>query len=212
MRALSAINLLCCGCVCLAGCGTVAAPPEQAVVFYYQHVANAHEIRFSNPVAVPQRYFPVDFVTPIDRHGFWAVFVVCSLDTRASVLPGFRYDVRNFQIDYGQQLFGPLQPYTLRFEGAAELNTPADTGVLAAAIGDEVQEGPTMAVFDRGTFPNLNYRFAVYVPRALPEYAGEQLPLRYVGQPAILRGNGHPPADIPAVGGNGAGIASRCLP
>jgi hypothetical protein len=212
MRKLSGTKALWCCVLCLAGCSTVESTPEQTALLYYQHVANTHEIRFSNPVTVPQRYFPIDFVTPIDRHGFWAIFVVCSLDTRASVLPGFRYDVRQFRVDYGQQLLGPLQPYTLRFEGAAELNTPADTAILRDAIAAEIHEGPTMAVFDRGVFPNLNYRFAIYVPRALPDYAGEQLSLRYTGQPAILRGNRHPPSDIPVVGGNAAGIAARCLP
>jgi hypothetical protein len=196
----------------LAGCATVQPPPEQTVVFYYQHVANAHEIRFSSPVALARRYFPVDFVTPIDRHGFWAIFVVCRLDTRASVLPGFRYDVHHFEVAYGQQVFGPLQPYTLRIEGAAELNTSADTATLDDAIDAEIHVGPGTKVFGRDVFPDLNYRFAIYVPRALPGYAGAQLALRYNGQPAILRGNGHPPSDIPVVGGSGAGIAASCLP
>jgi hypothetical protein len=212
MRNVSGTGLLWCSVLCLAGCRTVEAIPEQTVVLYYQHVANTHEIRFSNPVEVPHRYFPIDFVTPMDRHGFWAIFVVCSLDTRASVLPDFRYDVRQFRVDYGQQLFGPLLPYALRFEGAAELNTPADTVILREAINAEIHEGPTAALFGRGVYPQLNYRFAVYVPRALPGYAGEQLSLRYTGQPALLRGNGHPPSDIPVVGGNGAGIAASCLP
>jgi len=210
MRKLSGATVLC--WIGLAGCATNQPPPEQTVVFHYQHVANAHEIRFSSPVALARRYFPVDFVTPIDRHGFWAIFVVCGLDTRASVLPGFRYDVHQFAVEYGQQVFGPLQPYTLRVEGAAELNTSGDTAVLDSAIDAEIHVGPRTEVFRRGVYPDLNYRFAVYVPRALPGYAGQQLALRYAGQPAILRGNGHPPSDIPVVGGSGAGIAASCLP
>ena len=67
-------------------------------------------------------------------------------------------------------------------------------------------------MFARGYYPSLNYRIAVYVPKELPDYAGEQLALRYPGQQAIVIGNGHPPSDIPAVGGSGAGIAARCLP
>jgi hypothetical protein len=199
-------------CACLGGCGTAESTPAQAVVFHYQHVANAHEIRFSTPVALAGRFFPVDFVTALDRQGFWAIFLVCSLDTRPSVLPGFRYDIRHFRVQYGGERFGPLKPYTLRLEGSAGLNTPLDAPALAEAIGAEIQEGPVSAVFGRGLFANLNYRFAVYVPRALPNYTGEQLSLVYGGQPAIARGNGHPPSDIPAVGGSGAGIAATCLP
>jgi hypothetical protein len=196
----------------LAGCGTTSSAPEQAVVLRYQHVANTHEIRFSTPVALPRRFFPIDFVTPLDRNGFWAIFVVCSLDTRPSVLPEFRYDVRQFRVQYGEQSFGRLQPYTLRFEGSAELNTPLDAKELDNAIGAEIREGPRSAAFGRDYYPSLDYRLAIYIPRALPDYAGQQLTLRYAGQPAILLGNGHPPSDLPVVGGDGAGIAGSCLP
>jgi uncharacterized protein YceK len=200
--------------LCLSGCSTVdtATRPSNAVVFHYQHVANVHEIRFSNPVQVARRHAPVDFVTPRDASGFWAIFVVCSIDTRASVLPAFRYDVDNFRIQYRGQTFGPLRPYTLRYGASVDLNTPAESPAIASAIDAEVEEGPATALFERGVYPGLDYRFAVYVPRPPPDYAGEQLALSYVGQPAVLFGNSHPPSDIRAVGGTGAGIAARCLP
>jgi hypothetical protein len=198
--------------LCLSGCSAVGTAPGNAVVFHYQHVANVHEIRFSNPVQVARRHALVDFVTPRDASGFWAIFVVCSIDTRASVLPAFRYDVDNFRVHYHGQTFGPLRPYTLRYGASAELNTPADSRAIATAIDIEIDEGPATALFDRGVYSGLDYRFAVYVPRPLPDYAGEQLMLSYVGQPAVLLGNTYPPSDIRAVGGTGAGIAARCLP
>ncbi|MFL6671862.1 MAG: hypothetical protein ACJ8LG_01065 [Massilia sp.] len=212
MRKLSDFSLWRFWLLCLAGCATQGATPDNAVVLRYQHVANAREIHFSNPVEVAGRRAPVQFVTPRDAYGFWAIFVLCSIDTRASVLPGFRYDVERFRVAYGGQTFGNLRPYTLRYEGRAELNSPADSPAIAHAIGAEIHEGPATAAFGRGLFPALNYRFAIYVPRALPDYAGEQLMLSYTGQPAVLRGNGYPPSDIPVVGGNGAGIAASCLP
>lgn len=197
--------------LCLPGCRTVDTVPANAVVLRYQHVANAHQVRFSSPLALPGRA-PVDYVTPRDAHGFWAIFVLCSIDTRPSVLPGFRYDIDNLRVRYGNQFFGPLRPYTLRYQGSVDLNGPRESHALAEAIGAEIHEGPPSAVFGRGLFPGLNYRFAIYVPRTLPEYAGEQLMLSYNGQPAVLRGNGYPPSDLPVVGGNGAGIAATCLP
>jgi hypothetical protein len=196
----------------LSGCNTVGTAPSNAVVVHYQHVANVHEIRFSNPVQVSRRRPPVDFVTPRDASGFWAIFVVCSIDTRASVLPAFSYDVDNFRVQYHGQSFGPLRPYTLRYGASVDLNTPADSPAIAHAIDAEVEEGPATVLFERGVYPGLDFRFAVYVPRALPDYAGEQLTLSYSGQPAVLRGNSYPPSDIRAVGGTGAGIAARCLP
>jgi hypothetical protein len=212
MRKLSGTAMLPFWLLCLSGCSTVGTAPSNAVVVHYQHVANVHEIRFSNPVQVSRRRPPVDFVTPRDASGFWAIFVVCSIDTRASVLPAFSYDVDNFRVQYRGQSFGPLRPYTLRYGASADLNTPADSPAIAHAIDAEVEEGPATVLFERGVYPGLDFRFAVYVPRALPDYAGEQLTLSYSGQPAVLRGNSYPPSDIRAVGGTGAGIAARCLP
>jgi hypothetical protein len=212
MRKLSGTAMLPFWLLGLSGCATVDNPNGNAVVFLYQHVANVHEIRFSNPVQVPRRSAPVDYVTPRDASGFWAIFVVCSIDSRASVLPAFRYNVGDFRVLYRGQTFGPLRPYTLRYGASADLNTPADSRAIASAIGAEVEEGPATAAFDRGVYSGLDYRFAVYIPRPLPDYAGEQLTLSYVGQPAIVLGNATPPSDIRAVGGTGAGIAARCLP
>jgi hypothetical protein len=198
--------------LCLSGCTTVDTAPQQVAVFRYQHVANAHRVHFSNPVALPRRPVPVDFVTPLDAYGFWAIFVVCSVDTRPSVLPSFRYNVNDFRVQYRGQAFGPLRPYTLRYQGSTDLNAPRDSAAIAEAIRAEIHEGPASAVFGHDFYPGLNYRFAIYVPRALPDYAGEPLELSYAGQPAVLASNGYPPSDLDAVGANGAGMAASCLP
>ena len=46
----------------------------------------------------------------------------------------------------------------------------------------------------------------------IPNEEGEPLKLQYIGQPSLALGNGHPPSDIPVVGGSGAGIAASCVP
>jgi hypothetical protein len=197
----------------LCACASVVdSTPQNPVVFHYQHVANAHEIHFSSPVTVVHRQLPVEFVAPRDTGGFWAIFVLCSIDTREMVLPAFRYDVNNFEVRYRTHASGALQPFSLRYEGSADLNRPADAHAIVAAIGAEIAAGPPARIFARGHYAPLNYRFAVYVPRSLPDYTGGQLALAYKTQPAIAVGNGHPPSDLPVVGGNGAGIAARCLP
>ena len=58
----------------------------------------------------------------------------------------------------------------------------------------------------------MSQSFAVFVPKALENYAGEELALSYKGQPAILVGNGKAPSDLPAVGGTAAGVAAACVP
>lgn len=205
-RAASAAVLL-----FLSACSGSGTRPDNATVIRYQHVANAHQLRFANPVTLAPSY-PVNFVGPLDAQGFWAIFVLCSLNVTGSRQASFAYDADRFQVEYDTRSYGPLQPYTLRLQDSADLNTPADTPSIVSAVAAEVGQGPARRLFTRGYYPDLNYRIAVYVPKGLPDYAGEQLALRYGGQSAILIGNGHPPSDLRAVGGNGAGVAARCLP
>lgn len=209
MRYLSGRISLLLGLPWLAACSSTRPPPN-TVVMQYQHVANAHQIRFAAPLALAPA--PARYVLPRDRQGFWAIFVLCSLDVTARQLPSFVYDVNNFRVSYRGKEYGAVTPYAVRYEDSAWLNKPVDTPALASAIAGELQEGPTLQVFGRGYYPALNYRFALFVPRAPDEYAGEQLTLAYAGHPAILVGNGHPPYDIEVVGGDGTGVAAGCLP
>jgi hypothetical protein len=196
----------------LGACAGPSGAPKNRVIVHYQHVANAHQVRFTTPLALSHRAAPVNYVAPIDSQGFWAIFVLCSVDVSDRALASFRYNVNNFEVEFGKQHFGVLQPYTLRYEDSADLNKPLETPAIVNAIAAEIQEGPVSQVFAHGFHASLNYRIAVYVPKALDEYAGTQLQLRYTGQSAILVGNDHPPSDLPYVGGNGGGIAASCLP
>lgn len=194
----------------LAACASTPTPPEQAAVIHYQHVANTHQVWFVSPLDLGLR--PVNYVLPRDPEGFWAIFVVCSMDVSAPGLPSFVYDVNNFRVEYNGRQFGPLRPYSLRYENSHVLNRPMETPALASAIAAELREGPALQVFSRGFYSGLNYRFALFLPRGIPDYAGEQLTLTYKGQPALLLGNGYPPYDIRAVGGNAAGVSATCRP
>jgi hypothetical protein len=149
---------------------------------------------------------------PLESQGFWAVFVLCSVDASGARVPSFYFDVDRFRIPSGKQGFGPLRPYTLRLDDTSDLNTRVDTPAIGQAIAMEIQEGPSSQVFRHGFYGDLDYRFAVYLPRGLPDYAGDELPLRYDGGQTMVLGNGYPPSDIPVAGLGGNGIASRCLP
>jgi hypothetical protein len=195
----------------LAGCASVDTGMRDTVVLHYQHVANVHRIDFHNPVPL-RRNETVHFVLPLESQGFWAVFVLCSVDVTGPAVPAFYYDIDRFRVEHGGRRFGPLRPYTLRLEDSIELNTRTDTSAIVDAITAEIHEGPPSQVFHHGFYPNLDYRFAIYVPQGLADYAGEELPLRYVGGKTMVLGNGTPPSDIPAVGADGGGIAARCRP
>ena len=196
----------------LAACSS--APPDlrNTVVLHYQHVANVHQINFSTPVVVPGHADAVQFVMPLESDGFWAVFVLCSLDATGSGIPSFYFDVDHFRVVYGKQRYGPLKPYTLRLEDSVELNKRNDTRLIADAIAAEIQSGPLNEVFRHGHYPHLDVRFAIYIPRGLPGYSGDQLTLSYEGGPALALGNDSPPSDIPVAGLGGTGIASDCRP
>lgn len=194
----------------LGGCASVDTELRDTVILRYQHVANVHRITFHNPIAL-RRNDAIHFVQPLESQGFWAVFVLCSVDVTGAV-PAFFYDIDRFRIQYEGSRFGPLRPYTLRLDDSIDLNTRTDTAAIADAIAAEIHEGPPNQVFHHGAYPNLDYRFAIYVPHGLADYAGEELPLRYVGGHTIVKGKGIPPSDIQVAGANGTGITARCRP
>lgn len=197
----------------LLGLAACAAPKPKAVaVLHYQHVANAHEIRFTNPIALSAALYRVGYLSPVDAQGFWAIFVLCNVDVAPHAQRGFHYNVNQFRVSYGGREYGGLPPYTLRYQGQVDLNNAGDTMPILDAIAAEIQEGPPDQVFQSGFYPDLNYRFAVFVPKTLANYAGEELALTYKGQPVILVGNGKAPSDLPAVGGTAGGVAAACLP
>ena len=195
----------------LAACSSSPPDLRNTVVLHYQHVANVHRINFSNPLVVSHRAAPVEYVMPLESEGFWAVFVLCSVDATGSRIPSFYFDVDRFRVEYNKRRFGPLKPYTLRLDDTVELNNRNDTRAIADAINAEIQSGPSNQVFRHGYYPGLDVRFAIYVPQSLPNYSGDQLSLSYEG-PTMVMGNDYPPSDIPVAGHGGTGIASHCLP
>lgn len=200
------------GAALLALAACAGPKPKALAVLHYQHVANAHEIRFTNPIPLSAALYRVGYLSPVDSQGFWAIFVLCNIDVNDQARRGFHYSVNQFRVSHEGREFGGLPPYSLRYQGQLDLNNAGDTLPIQDAIAAEIQEGPPEQIFQSGFYPDLNYRFAVFVPKALPKYAGEELALTYQGQPAILVGNGKSPSDLPAVGGTAAGVAAACVP
>lgn len=209
-RAMSSILVLPC-LLATATCTSVDPGLRNTVIVHYQHVANVHRIDFQTPVVLARRAAPVDAVLPLESAGFWAVFLLCSLDVTAPHIPSFYLDLERFRVEVADKRYGPLQPYTLRLDDTLDLNIRADSAALNEAVAAEIQKGPSTQVFRHGYYPHLDYRFAIYVPRALADYSGDQLPLRYENSQTMVLGNDTPPAQLPAAGG-GAGIAAHCLP
>lgn len=199
------------GLLTASGCSSVDTGLRDTVVLHYQHVANAHRIDFTNPVALPN-HDAVNAVLPLDSHGFWAIFVLCGLDVTGANIPSFYYDVDRMRVQYGGRSYGPLRPYTLRLDDTADVNSRFDTRTVADAIAAEIQRGPSSQFFRHGYYAHLDYRFAIYVPRALPDYAGTPLNLSYEGGRTLALSNDYPPADVASAGPRGSGVAAHCLP
>lgn len=208
------ILILVIGVGALFGCTTTDSPLNTALLnvvsFQYDHVANTQEISFRRP---PVNSFNSVSTAP-NRRGFWAVFVLCSLDVQGKAIETFQYDASKFVIEYEGTTYGPLQPFEVVFGASPILNDASNTPLIAAAIAQEVQVGPSHQPFPRGFYPSLNYRIAILIPDALSSYRGEQLTLKYIGQPSISLGRGQRPTNINDIGSGPLGeqAPSECRP
>jgi peroxiredoxin len=133
--------LLLLACLLAAGCTSVDNGVRDTVILHYQHVANVHRIDFRNPVPL-RRNEAIHFVQPLESEGFWAVFVLCSVDVTGARVPAFYYDVDRFRVQFGGGRFGPLRPYTLRLDDSIDLNTRTDTAAIVDAIAARDPRGP----------------------------------------------------------------------
>jgi hypothetical protein len=194
------------------GCASVDHGLHNTVVLHYPHVANVRRIDFSTPLTLPRHSEPVHFVQALESQGFWAIFVLCSLDATGANIPSFYFDVDRFRVQYAGERYGPLRPFTLRLDDSADVNTYRDTPLLASAIDEELRTGPRGQVFRHGSYPGLDMRFAIYVPRGLPQYVGSRLALRYEGAQTLALGNDYRPASVETAGPRGTEVAAHCLP
>lgn len=196
----------------LAGCAQPDPDPRNTVVLHYQHVANVRRIEFSAPVPVPQRSEPVQFVQALDSQGFWAVFVLCRLDASGAGIPSLYFDVDRLRVRYAGRRYGPPPPYALRLDDSAEVNTPRDTPILSAAIDEALRTGDYSRVFRHGDHAGLDVRFAIFVPHALPDYAGGRLALHYEGGRVLAVPNDYRPSRVDSAGPGGTAVGAHCLP
>lgn len=210
MRSARITAALVSSAVLLGACAEMDASLKKSVTFRYDHVANARQVKFATPLDLSPTYYPINFVSPLEPDGFWAIYVICSLDVAGSELPSFSYNAANFVAEHDGVTFGALQPFTVRLQSSADLNSPADTPKIAQAIVQELHVGPLTQVFPHAAYPSLNYRIAVYVPKRPAGYGGDQMALRYTGQPSLMLGTGHAPADVPVAGAGVASLPTTC--
>jgi hypothetical protein len=185
-------------------CPDVDRNLKNVVIFHYEHVANVREIHFARPLQTSNG--ALNFVQPLDQSpsresAFWAVFVICSLDVEGTAITTFQYDTANFVVEYGDKTYTqPLKIYTLREQQSSiSAPNPGELSNFASAINSVVQLGPDRQSFPPNFHTSLNYRVAILIPEELPFYAGEQLTLKYIGQPSLVQGSGRSPIRMQSV-------------
>ena len=179
----------------MMGCQSVGIDSKKVVVFHYDHVANIQNtIQFETTVPLSPPLTPTNQVIPKWLGGFWAVFMICSLDVQGTEIESFTYDRTNFYVEYGKKSYGALQPFSLITTAEDDIG-PRDTSLIENAILSTIGSGPNTQVFGRGLHPSLNYRTAIFISD--PTAADKEVTLRYKGHPSILRGLGDSPADLP---------------
>jgi hypothetical protein len=101
-------------CLLAAGCTGVDRGLRNTVVLHYQPRGQRGAHRFSAPVVLPRRAEPVRFVQPLASEGFWAVFVLCSLDATGVNIPTFYFDIDRFRVQHGDRQPGIPPRLSLR--------------------------------------------------------------------------------------------------
>lgn len=179
----------------IVGCQSVDTDLKKTVELQYDHVVNIQNtIQFETTVPLSPPLTPTNQVISKWLGGFWAVFVICSLDVQGTEIESFTYDRTNFYVEYGGKTYGALQPFSLITTAEDDIG-PGETSVIENAIFSTIGSGPSTQVFGPGFSASLNYRIAIYI--AAPTAIDKVLTLHYKGQPSILRGRGKSPADLP---------------
>jgi len=179
----------------LMGCQSAQIDLKKVVEFQYDHVADIQNtIRFAAPVPLSSTLTSTNQVISKWLGGFWAVFVICSIDVRGTEIESFTYDRTKFYVENGGKTYGALQPFNLITAAEDDIG-PADTSTIESAIVNTIGSGPSTHVFGPGLSSSLNYRVAIFISD--PTAANKVLTLRYKGHPSVLRGLGHSPADLP---------------
>lgn len=173
----------------LPGCAQLDSGLQKAVVIKYEHVANVAS--FQDNSHGPSTQFSTE-------SGFWAIFDVCSIDVQGVSLRGFRYDATKFIADAGRGSFpvgldGPVNVSGVGMSSRSPMVTDAVASVFKL-------RPPTAQFLPKNFYPNLRYRFAIFIPVRPVGYRGDTMPLNYNGLPEaaviVQHDSDSPPSNI----------------
>lgn len=124
----------------------------------YVHVADAKEVRFSQPVNVGG-YFPINKIDATNN-GYWAIFWICRLGVDGPADSYFHFDPRTWSAVGAHEY--PKSPMVIYGTSVAGTQQPA---AFEAAVDSETLIGPAPgALFPGGTNQLVSFQVAIFVP------------------------------------------------
>jgi hypothetical protein len=185
--------------IALSGCASLKAGLNKAVLMDYDQVNNFRYYEFESGINwVNQWGVPSSEEKGIQgKSGFWATFVICSLRNEGSKAQAFPYNVSKFYVVYDgkKHHYQPLKPGA--YESIPQLLPGHDVvnSIANEKFRTETQLGPDTNVFQKGYYPTVNYRFAIYVTKSSPGFIDASVPLslEYDGYPNVLIPRNQPP-------------------
>lgn len=187
----------------MSGCKPLKDNLKKTVLMEYDQVNNFRSYSFQPGTHIPAGNWGYEtgingwLINDPSVKGFWVTYVVCSIRNEGSQAQSFPFNMNKFYVVYEGKKFyhKPLETYTYSSIPNQLPGSPEVNGFVSDAFHDEILIGNDTDSFAKGYYPNLNYRFSIYVNKSSSGGVNSSvaLPLRYEGYPSLLSARGHMP-------------------
>lgn len=204
----------------LSGCASLKEGLRKAVLMDYDQVNNFRNYTFDN--------FWIDWggsasesgITGVGTSpnigGFWVTFLICNLRNEGADAQPFPYNINKFYVEYDgkKHYHQPLQTYTYSSIPHGLPGNPSVTGLVNETMRKETQLGPDTDTFQKGYYPTVNYRLAIYVTRSTPGVIDvtPHILLRYEGYPNIMNPRNQAPLILGPNSTKKSDLRTTCRP
>lgn len=175
----------------MVGCASLKGGLSETVLMDYDQTNNFREYEFqtSIPWQIGTSQSGIYGLGYNNKpSGFWATFIICNIRNENSKAQTFKYNVHNFYVEHGgkKHYYKPLEPYTYSSTPNGLAATPTANTLVNDQFRKETQLGPDTDTFQKGYYPDVNYRIAIYVTMDGLVDTSKELSLRYEGHPNIM--------------------------
>jgi hypothetical protein len=192
--------------VTLTGCGALKEGLSKAVLMNYDQVNNFRQFEFATPLVwnngPSEKGINGYYSGPPEVKGFWVTYLICDLRNEGSQAENFPLDLNKFYVVYqGKEFYHrPLEAGTFSSIPAGLPGHGSVVGPANTKFRLDTQVGPDTNTFQKNNYyPNVGYRFSIYVTASQPGALSidAQLPLRYDGYPNVMNSRNQPAVVTP---------------